>query len=137
MIKEYKAANLYYLKMIITMIIIVLVCALYFLVFSSLLRFGRITDFIFGIVFGGIAAFVIYVIIISNKPVVRFENEALIYRYKKISFSDIADFQKSKGGSEPYIITHEGKRIDLELSWLKKQDREEIEHFLQSQLNHE
>ncbi|NER12914.1 hypothetical protein GWK08_05655 [Leptobacterium flavescens] len=137
MAKQYKATNFYYFKMVLIILLIALVYFLYTAVFAALLNFGRISNIIIASVFGIVGLFAIFIVILSNKPVIIFEDEAIIYRYKKIFFSDIASFHPARGGSEPYIITKGQKRVDLELSWLTKKDRDEIEATLQSILKNE
>ncbi|NAS31968.1 hypothetical protein GTQ40_13355 [Flavobacteriaceae bacterium R38] len=131
--KIYKATNFYYFKICITILLIALACLLYIFFFSAL-GFGFLINTIVAGIFIIISLFIIYVVIISNKPVIIIEKDTLTYRYKKLPFSEIEAFHISRGGSEPYILTKEGKRIDLELSWLKKQDQLEIEETLQDRL---
>lgn len=135
--KVYKATNFYYFKMILLIVIILLISNMYIFIFSTFLNLGYVVDMIIAIIFGLISLFAIYIVIISNKPVVSIEQNTLKYRYHKFLFSEIDSFHPSRGGSEPYIITKEGKRIDMELSWLRKQDRQEIEEIIQTHLNDE
>jgi len=132
--KIYKATNFYYFKIAITILLIALACLVY-IFFFAVLGLGFIINAIVGTIFILISLFIIYIVIISNKPVITIRKETLTYRYKQLSFNEIETFHVSKGGSEPYIITKEGKRIDLELSWLKKQDQLEIEKSIQERLN--
>ncbi|WP_340075795.1 hypothetical protein [Leptobacterium sp. I13] len=134
--KTYKATNLYYYKVLLLIIVIGLVYFFYDLFVYALLSFfntywaRNIAFFLIGL-FTVIALVMIFFVIRSNKPTVVIEESALTYRNQKIFFKEIVFFQPGKGGSEPYLITKKDKRIDLELSWLKKSDRIEIETILQ------
>ncbi|WP_299674783.1 hypothetical protein [uncultured Dokdonia sp.] len=44
-------------------------------------------------------------------------------------------YEISRGGSEPYLILINGKRVDLNISWLKKSEQLEIEAYLQNRIN--
>ncbi len=120
-----------------TILLIVLAYMLYTYIFVILLNISLIVNIIIASLFGLISLGAIYIVIASNKPVISFKEDYFWYRYKKILFSNIQSFHIARGGSEPYIITKEGNRIDLELSWLKKQDRKEIEETIQSQVSNE
>lgn len=135
--KVYKATNFYYFKIAVVIVIIAFVAFSYTTFFASLFGFNSLANTVFVIVFGSVSLFAIYVVILSNKPVITFENDAFRYRYKKILFSEIQSYHPPLGGSEPYLITKEGKKIDLELSWLKKQDQQEIQEILLSHIGNE
>jgi hypothetical protein len=38
-------------------------------------------------------------------------------------YDKIKSYQTSRGGSEPYLLLKSGKRIDLNISWLKKSEQ--------------
>jgi hypothetical protein len=85
--------------------------------------------------FFGLIAFVsIALILLRGKPQVTINNKTLRTNRFKKDFSDIKLYQKGKGGSEPYIISHEGKQYDIELSWFSKKDRAEIETLIEQQI---
>jgi hypothetical protein len=133
--KTFKANNLYYGKILLLILMITLGYLLYDFIIVSFLGsirapWARITMFVLlGIVLL-ITLFVIYFVVTSNKPVVELAEDYVRYKYRKILFKDIKLFYPSKGGSEPFIVTKDNKQIDLELSWLRKEDRLEIEQTI-------
>lgn len=85
---------------------------------------------IFGIVaFGSIA-----LIFLRGKPAVTLNETTLRTNRFKKDFSEIKSYHKGKGGSEPYVISHEGKQYDIELSWFSKKDQKEIEAFIKERV---
>ena len=72
----------------------------------------------------------IFLIIRSNNPSISFKNDSLLIGRQEISFDQIEKFHPSKGGSEPYIVTKDGLKIDIETSWFRKKDRLEIEQII-------
>ena len=50
-------------------------------------------------------------------------------------YSEIARYEISRGGSEPYLILKNGRRVDLNVSWLTKEEQLEIEKYLQERIN--
>ena len=44
-------------------------------------------------------------------------------------------YEVSRGGSEPYLVLANGKSIDLNISWLRKVEQEEIETLLQTRIS--
>jgi hypothetical protein len=133
--KTFKANNLYYGKILLLILMITVGYLLYDFIIVSFLGsirapWARITMFVLlGIVLL-ITLFVIYFVVTSNKPVVELAEDYVRYKYRKILFKDIKLFYPSKGGSEPFIVTKDNKQIDLELSWLRKEDRLEIEQTI-------
>ncbi|MBQ4818915.1 hypothetical protein [Aquimarina sp. MMG016] len=75
-----------------------------------------------------------YFTIISNNPIIKFRDTYVIIGNQDIKYAEIEDFFSSKGGSEPYIMTSGGSRIDLQLSWFRKKDRIEIENTLKEKI---
>lgn len=50
-------------------------------------------------------------------------------------YSEIERYEISRGGSEPYLLLKTGKRIDLNISWLKKAEQKEIAKSLQERIS--
>ncbi|AXT57638.1 hypothetical protein D1815_18465 [Aquimarina sp. AD1] len=76
-----------------------------------------------------IALFIIsaFLIIRSNNPGITTYEDYINIGNQDIPYNLIQSFYPAKGGSEPYVITTDGEKIDLEISWLSKKDRIEIE----------
>ena len=72
----------------------------------------------------------IIMVIRSSNPVITFRNKFFTMGNLDIYYDQIKDYYPSKGGSEPYLITKEGNRIDLELSWFSKKDQDAIRKTL-------
>ncbi|SEM05593.1 hypothetical protein SAMN04487910_3994 [Aquimarina amphilecti] len=71
-----------------------------------------------------------FLIIRSNNPaIVTYEDYIRIGR-QDVPYNTIQNFYIAKGGSEPYVVTKDGEKIDLEISWLSKKDRIEIEKVI-------
>jgi len=86
-------------------------------------------------IFVGIIAFlIILVVILRGKPQIVLNATTLRTNRFKRNFSELKSYHKSKGGSEPYVISHDGKQFDIELSWFSKKDRKEIESFIIQQI---
>lgn len=139
MSRVFKANNLYYGKIVLTILMVIIGYLLYDFIIVSLLGniqavWARVTMFVLLGLILLVALFVIYFVITSNKPVVELQDNFIRYKYRKIAFKDIKTFYTSKGGSEPFIITHDNKQIDLELSWLSKKDRLAIEETIQKKI---
>lgn len=133
--KMYKANNLYYLKLGLLVICIGITYLLYdFIIYTFLGNIQRLWAQVIMFVLLGVflilALFAMYIVITSNKPVVVLGNDHLRYKNRKIYFKDVKIFYPSKGGSEPFLVTNNNKQIDLELSWLRKTDRLEIENAI-------
>lgn len=79
---------------------------------------------------GIILGLAILLILLRWKPQVSINDKTLRTNRFKRDFSEIKSYHKGRGGSEPYVITHDGKQLDLELSWFSKRDREEIESII-------
>ncbi len=79
-----------------------------------------------------ILAFVVaaFLIIRSNNPTISFATKHMIIGKLEVPYDQIENFYPAKGGSEPYVITKDGDKIDLEISWFRKKDREEIERII-------
>ncbi len=79
---------------------------------------------------GIILGLAILLVIFRGKPQVSINEKTLRTNRFKRDFSEIKSYHKGRGGSEPYVITHDGKQLDIELSWFSKRDREEIESII-------
>lgn len=137
--KVFKATNLYYGKITLLTVMVIVGYLLYDFIVVSMLGniqtlWARIIMYVLMGILLLLALFVIYYIVTSNKPVVELNDDFLRYKYRKILFEDIKLFHPSKGGSEPFIITRDDRQIDLELSWLRKADRIEIENTIQKKI---
>lgn len=49
-------------------------------------------------------------------------------------YEEIKSHEVSRGGSEPFLMLKNGRRVDLNISWLKKEEQEEIEMYLQDRI---
>ncbi|WP_340201619.1 hypothetical protein [Ascidiimonas sp. W6] len=140
MTKIFKANNLYYAKIALLIFMVILGYLLYDFIIISILGgiqsvWARVLMFVLLGVFLVIALFVVYIVITSNKPVIELQEDFVRYKYRKIFFKDIKHFYVSKGGSEPFIITKDNNQIDMELSWLRKKERLEIEDTIQKKIS--
>jgi len=71
-----------------------------------------------------------YLIIKANNPVIKLGEEDMVIGHQMIPYDQVESYFPSKGGSEPYIITKEGTKMDLEISWFSKKDRIEIKNTI-------
>ncbi|MFD0964364.1 hypothetical protein [Pseudofulvibacter geojedonensis] len=71
----------------------------------------------------------------AKAPVFVFHDTGFKYKRKTIEFSEVANFKKASGGSEPELVFKNGKEYPLELSWFLKKDRKEIEAILEERIN--
>ena len=85
-------------------------------------------------VFGFIALASIALILLRGKPAVTLSHTTLRTNRFKKDFAQLKSYHPGKGGSEPYVISHEGKQYDLELSWFSKKDQKEIEAFIKERV---
>ncbi|GAA4276701.1 hypothetical protein [Aquimarina mytili] len=65
-----------------------------------------------------------------SKPTIQLCDSTITINELITEYEQIENYFPSKGGSEPYIVTKNGEKIDLELSWLKKKDQTEIESMI-------
>ena len=85
--------------------------------------------------FFGLIAFVsIALILLRGKPAVTLTTSTLRTNRFKKDFEQLKSYHPGKGGSEPYVISHEGTQHDIELSWFSKKDRKAIEAFILQQV---
>ncbi|WP_046743997.1 hypothetical protein [Kordia zhangzhouensis] len=81
---------------------------------------------------GLISILFIVIIALRGKPQIVLNATTLKTNRFKRNFADLKSYHKGKGGSEPYVISHDGKQFDIELSWFSKKDRQKIEsHIIQ------
>jgi len=62
--------------------------------------------------------------------IIGFSEDQLSTRYSSYPFDDIKSYGEARGGSEAFLMLINGKRIDLETSWLTQEEQEEIATFL-------
>ncbi len=141
--KEYKPTLLYVLKII----FMILLTSVGFLVIQMIPdwlaalfpkdmgQLGYWIALALKIVIALICLLLIVLILLRGRPIVQLSDTVLTYRHIPYKFADISEFRPSRGGSEPSIVTKEGNQIDLELSWLTKKEREEIEAFLKKKID--
>jgi len=91
-------------------------------------------EYIINGVFGVIAFVSIAVILLRGKPAVTLSQKTLRTNRFKRDFAQLKSYHPSKGGSEPFVISHDGKQFDIELSWFSKKDRNAIEAFILQQI---
>lgn len=91
-------------------------------------------EYILNGLFGIISILTIIYVLLTGKPRVTINDTTLRTNRFKKDFSELKSYHKGKGGSEPYVITKDGKKFDLELSWFSKKDRQEIESLIMNQL---
>lgn len=136
--KKYYSQFAYFIKVV--FIIILLGLAFYFVTEASDLiaeKFSRafrknmvITEYVLNGFVGIIIGLAILLVLFRGKPQVSINDKTLRTNRFKRDFSQIKSYHKGRGGSEPYVITHDGKQLDIELSWFSKRDREEIESII-------
>ncbi len=66
-----------------------------------------------------------------GKFVIGLSEDTIKTQHSSHSISDIKSFHKAHGGSEPYLLLKDGGRVDLDMSWLDKADRIEIQERLE------
>lgn len=93
-----------------------------------------IIEYIINSIFGLIAFVSIALILLRGKPAVTLSNKTLRTNRFKRDFEQLKSYHPSKGGSEPFVISHDGKQFDIELSWFSKKDRKAIEAFISQQI---
>ncbi|MDY8136942.1 hypothetical protein [Aquimarina sp. 2201CG5-10] len=130
--KTYKPSLLYLIKIFGLLVFASFSVLIFNLFFDVIGYFLKSSLFELIILIVVIILFVItsYFSILSNNPIIKFSDTHIIASNQEIAYDQIRDFFPSKGGSEPYIITSEGIRVDLQLSWFRKKDRIEIEDTL-------
>ncbi|MGH1386009.1 hypothetical protein [Kordia sp.] len=93
-----------------------------------------VIEYVVNILIGIICFLLILIILLRGKPQITLNASTLRTNRFKRNFSDLKSYHPSKGGSEPYVISHDGKQFDIELSWFSKKDRQEIESFIIKQI---
>lgn len=133
--KIYKPTLLYLFKIVgLLLSTILLICIFGFFykvseVIIVLWQGNEIISLCIGIVF-----IVIFFFSNTTNPAIIIEKEHLKINNQYVRFDQIKAFFNAKGGSEPYIITKKGKKIDIELSWFRKKDRIEIKNIIRGKI---
>ncbi|MHA7055635.1 hypothetical protein ACWGOQ_0000330 [Aquimarina sp. M1] len=130
--KQYRPTSLYVIK------IFGLVVGAAFCIFIISLFIDIITFFVESSFFEKVTFIILmtlfiiaaFLIIRSNNPMISFDNDYIYIGRQKVRYNQVKKFFPAKGGSEPYIITKDGHKIDLETSWFRKKDRIEIERTI-------
>jgi len=91
-------------------------------------------EYTLNILFGTIGLLFILLILLRGKPQITINDTTIRTNRFKKKFEELASYHPSKGGSEPYVISKDGKQYDIELSWFSKRDRTEIEAFLKERI---
>jgi hypothetical protein len=93
-----------------------------------------VIEYVMNSIFGIIAFGSILLIMLRGKPKVTLNDTTLRTNRFKKDFVELKTYHPSKGGSEPYVISHDGKQYDIELSWFSKKDQKEIEAFIRKRI---
>ncbi|MEM6685649.1 MAG: hypothetical protein AAF617_07670 [Bacteroidota bacterium] len=91
-------------------------------------------EYTLNILFGAIGLLFIAIILLRGKPAITINDTAIRTNRFKKNFDELASYHPGKGGSEPYVISKEGRQYDIELSWFSKKDRTEIESFIKARV---
>lgn len=75
-----------------------------------------------------------YFTIVANNPTIICTDSTIHIGVIELSYDEIDSFFESKGGSEPYVLTKDQERIDLQLSWFTKKDQIEITTILKEKI---
>ncbi|QHI38019.1 hypothetical protein IMCC3317_34020 [Kordia antarctica] len=140
--KKYYSQALYFMKAI---LVIIVIGVTFFIItqfsdkiaqeISIKLRKNMvIIEYVVNGIFGLIALASIALILLRGKPAVTLSHTTLRTNRFKKDFAQLKSYHPGKGGSEPYVISHEGKQYDLELSWFSKKDQKEIEAFIKERV---
>ncbi len=93
-----------------------------------------VIEYVMNGIFGLIAFGSIALIFLRGKPAVTLNDTTLRTNRFKKDFAQLKTYHPGKGGSEPYVISHDGKQYDIELSWFSKKDQKEIEAFIRKRI---
>jgi len=132
--KTYKATYLYIIKAV--MLFMAMITA--FLAFNFGLMLLNLSPWVFYAVNIVLSLFVLlflFMQLTAKAPMLTFDNDGFKYKRKNFSFSEIKQFKKASGGSEPELVLEDGTEVPLELSWFLKKDRKEIEALLEEKIN--
>lgn len=132
--KTYKATYLYIIKAV--MLFMAMITA--FLAFNFGLMLLNLSPWVFYAVNIVLSLFVLlflFMQLTAKAPMLTFDNDGFKYKRKNFSFSEIKQFKKASGGSEPELVLQDGTEVPLELSWFLKKDRKEIEALLEEKIN--
>lgn len=70
-----------------------------------------------------ITVIIVLLLLLRNKPKFVLSETKIKTNRFSLQYKNIKGYYPSKGASEPYLMTVDGKRYDLELSWFSKKDR--------------
>ena len=136
--RKYKPTSLYLIKTIgltvATLAGFVFIYTFYSLFTAGLNKIAIIIINVFFLIFFLIAILFIILNLLKGKPSIITGEDYIKLNYRKFLLSDIKEFRKSKGGSEPLIVMMNNDSHTLELSWFKKEDQKEIIEFLEHNL---
>ena len=140
--KKYYSQFAYFIKII--FIVILLAVAFYFFTEASYkiakelsIFFRRdfiVMEYSLNALAGIILGAAILLVGVRGKPQITINATTLRTNRFKRDFSELKSYHTGRGGSEPYVISHDGKQLDIELSWFSKRDRKEIEAFIIQQI---
>lgn len=134
--KVYKPTILYIIKifgLIVFLAFTLGVISIFFDLFNYFLH-SSVFELSIMIIAGALLVIGSYFIVISNNPIIKLEDKRMTIGHYTIDFENIKTFSGSKGGSEPFLITKDNDRIDLQLSWFSKKDQDEIAQLLQEKI---
>ncbi|WP_420571633.1 hypothetical protein [Kordia sp.] len=140
--RKYYSQGAYFIKAI--LIVIVIAVTFYIITvlsdsmaewFSMKLRKNLVfIEYVINAFFGIISILTITYIVLTGKPHITISDTTLRTNRFKKDFVELKSYHPGRGGSEPYLISHDEKQYDLELSWFSKRDRKEIEALIQERV---
>ncbi|MFD2563745.1 hypothetical protein [Aquimarina rubra] len=130
--KKYRPTLLYIIK-IFGLVVGAAFCVFIISLFTNIISFFVESSFFEKVIFILLIAVLVlaaFQIIRSNNPTIILDNNHMMIGRQKLNYDQIKKFYPAKGGSEPYLVTKAGHKIDLEISWFGKNDRAEIENII-------
>ncbi len=130
--KHYRPTWLYIIKLF-GLIVLAAMSIFIFSIFFDIVGYfvkSSLFEKIIAIVLNIVLVIAAYFIIKANNLKVKIGEDTMIIGHQTVPYDQIEYFFPAKGGSEPYIITKEGIKIDLEISWFSKKDRIEIKNSI-------
>ena len=67
--------------------------------------------------------------------IIGFGRDKVTVKEEDFFYDEIKRYEISRGGSEPYLILKNGRRVDFHISWLTKEEQLEIAKHLQKRIN--
>jgi len=129
--KEFKATYLYIIKTV--MLFAAVITSFLVFNFIMMLLNALIPIWLFytlNVIFVLVTLLFLFMQLTSKKPGFVFYDEGFKYKRKHIKYSEIKRLIPGQGGSEPEIVFHDDNTYVIELSWFLKQDRQEIEQII-------